>query len=71
MPERERQPVNLICIGMAGSGKTTFMQRLASQLQVNKKSGYIINLDPAVSHVPFGCNIDIRETIDYQEVMKQ
>jgi GTPase SAR1 family protein len=28
-------------------------------------------LDPAVSSIPFGANIDIRETVNYKEVMKQ
>ena len=31
----------------------------------------ILNLDPAVTHVPYEANIDIRDTVDYQEVMKQ
>jgi GTPase SAR1 family protein len=70
---------------MAGSGKTTFMQRLVSHLYthpdptqrepaVSKASPtppYIINLDPAVHHVPFTPNIDIRDSVNYKEVMKQ
>jgi len=27
-----------------------------------------VNLDPAVKAVPFGANIDIRDTVDYKEV---
>lgn len=27
-----------------------------------------MNLDPAVKTVPFGANIDIRDTVDYKEV---
>jgi GTPase SAR1 family protein len=30
-----------------------------------------VNLDPAVSSVPFSANIDIRDTVNYKEVMKQ
>lgn len=37
--------------GMAGSGKTTFMQRLNAHLHATQRPGYIINLDPAVTHV--------------------
>ena len=33
--------------------------------------GYMINLDPAVANVPYGVNIDIRDTVNYKEVMKQ
>lgn len=33
---------------------------------------YYINLDPAVrGDTPFAANIDIRDTVDYKEVMKQ
>ena len=31
----------------------------------------MINLDPAVCEVPYPCNIDIQDTINYKEVMKQ
>jgi GTPase SAR1 family protein len=79
-------PVAIVCVGMAGSGKTTFMQRLVSHIythpdptksepSVSKTASptppYIINLDPAVHHVPFTPNIDIRDSVNYKEVMKQ
>ena len=48
--------------GMAGSGKTTFLQRLNSHFHENQIPGYIINLDPAVTKLPYGANIDIRDT---------
>ncbi|PLW58341.1 hypothetical protein PCANC_00597 [Puccinia coronata f. sp. avenae] len=64
-------PVCIICIGMAGSGKTTFVQRLNSYLHTIKKPPYILNLDPAVSSLPFQANIDIRDTVNYKQVMKQ
>lgn len=61
----------VICIGMAGSGKTTFMQRLNSHFRSSKKEvPYVINLDPAVLKVPYGCNIDIRDSIKYNKVME-
>ncbi|CAG8679143.1 20783_t:CDS:2 [Gigaspora margarita] len=56
---------------MAGSGKTTFMQRLNAHLHSVKKPPYVLNLDPAVSQLPFTANIDIRDTVNYKEVMKQ
>ena len=61
----------IITLGLAGSGKTTFIQRLNSYLHTNNKPPYIVNLDPAVSHLPFEANIDIRDTVNYDEVMKQ
>ncbi|KAF2447725.1 ATPase NPA3 [Karstenula rhodostoma CBS 690.94] len=78
-------PVAIVCVGMAGSGKTTFMQRLVSHLYTHADPTqsepmtsktpaappYILNLDPAVHYVPFTPNIDIRDSVNYKEVMKQ
>ncbi|KAJ3154995.1 GPN-loop GTPase 1 [Geranomyces michiganensis] len=70
-PPPPHQPTVIICIGMAGSGKTTFMQRLNSYIHTVKAPGYVVNLDAAVAQLPFGANIDIRDTVNYKEVMKQ
>jgi GTPase SAR1 family protein len=74
----KKPPITIITIGMAGSGKTTFVQRINSYLRStpspstgSPRAPYVINLDPAVASVPFETNIDIRDTIDYREVMKQ
>ena len=48
---------------MAGSGKTTLMQRINMHLHEKGMPGYILNLDPAVSNVPYEPNIDIRDTV--------
>ncbi|XP_033113265.1 GPN-loop GTPase 1-like isoform X1 [Anneissia japonica] len=61
----------LIILGMAGSGKTTFVQRLTGYLHAKKMPPYVINLDPAVHEVNFPANIDIRDTVNYKEIMKQ
>ncbi len=50
---------------MAGSGKTTLMQRINSHLHMHKTPGYIINLDPAVASTPYDPNIDIRDTVRF------
>jgi GTPase SAR1 family protein len=72
-PPPKQKPVAIITIGMAGAGKSTFVQRINSYLHtLNPPSPpYILNLDPAVTHIPFEANIDIRDTVNYQEVMKQ
>ncbi|XP_016119500.1 GPN-loop GTPase 1-like, partial [Sinocyclocheilus grahami] len=46
-------------------------QRLTVYLHSKKTPPYVINLDPAVHEVPFPANIDIRDTVNYKEVMKQ
>merc|ERR1712159_643727 len=56
---------------MAGSGKTTLMQALDSFSFSSGNKSYLINLDPAVLEVPFNASIDIRDTVNYKQVMKQ
>ena len=50
-----KKPTCVIILGMAGSGKTTFVQRLASHLHMKARSSnkvpYVINLDPACMEV--------------------
>lgn len=70
-PEEEHQPTAILVIGMAGSGKSTLMQRLCSYLSSQKKQMYTINLDPAVREVNYPVNIDIRDSVKYKQVMKQ
>lgn len=74
----EKKPTCVIVLGMAGSGKTTFVQRLVAHLHAKKtrdstknKIPYVINLDPACHEVPYPANVDIRDTVNYKEVMKQ
>ena len=47
------------------------MQRINSYLHSKREPPYVINLDPAVRTVPFDSNIDIRDSLDYKEVMKE
>ncbi|CAN1166627.1 GPN-loop GTPase QQT2 [Linum perenne] len=70
-PEFKKKPVIIIVIGMAGSGKTTLLHRLVCHTQASNIRGYVLNLDPAVMTLPYGANIDIRDTVKYKEVMKQ
>ena len=47
------------------------MQQINAHLHKQKEPPYVINLDPAVLHSPFESNIDIRDSVNYKEVMKQ
>ena len=67
----KQQPCCVIILGMAGSGKTTFVQRLTSHLHSRGSPPYVVNLDPACREVPYPANIDIRDTVNYKQVMKQ
>lgn len=68
---KKTKPVCVIVLGMAGSGKTCLVQRLNCYLNQHKKVHQVINLDPAVQNVPYLPFIDIRDTVNYKEVMKQ
>lgn len=69
--QETKKPVAVLVIGMAGSGKTTFMQRISSYLGEKGKRSYLVNLDPAVTNVPFESNVDIRDTVNYKKVMEE
>lgn len=55
--ESLKSPVCLIVLGMAGSGKTTFVSKLDSYLKQHKRSPYLVNLDPACKNMPYKPNI--------------
>ncbi|MCL7045328.1 hypothetical protein MKW94_023174, partial [Papaver nudicaule] len=66
-----KKPVIIIVVKMAVSGKTTFMNQLVYHTRGSGIRGYVVSLDPAVMTLPYGANIDIRDTVKYKEVMKQ
>lgn len=75
------KPTIFLVIGMAGSGKTTFCQRLYSWISSDKcnidpitglnSHIYSINLDPAVVNTKMPLNVDIKDVIDYYEIMEK
>ena len=67
----EDMPTVAIVIGMAGSGKTSLMQRINAYRHAKGKPPYVINLDPACTTLPYEANVDIRDTVDYKNVMKE
>lgn len=66
----KKVPVVVLVVGMAGTGKTTLVHRMQLYAASKNIRSYYINLDPAVSFVPYGVNIDIRDTVKYKDVMK-
>ncbi|OEH77307.1 XPA-binding protein [Cyclospora cayetanensis] len=67
---RRHGPLVLIVTGMAGSGKSTLVKAMDTQLRSEGKRVYIVNLDPAVSLLPFSPNVDIRDSVEYKRVMQ-
>ena len=64
--KRDTKACNVILVGMAGSGKTTLMSILSEKCE-----SYLLNLDPACNDPPYSPDIDIRDTVNYKEVMKE
>lgn len=62
--------VAVICVGMAGAGKTSLLQRLNAETHTRSQPVYLVNLDPAVLHTPYEAHIDVRQAVDYKQVMK-
>lgn len=67
----ESKPHCLITMGMAGSGKTTFVRKLYSILKVKGFNVYTINLDPAIRKLSFPANLDICDTINFKKLMQE
>ncbi|CAL1173825.1 unnamed protein product [Cladocopium goreaui] len=65
-----KSPVVILMIGMAGSGKSTLMHRMVVRLGSSSSKVYTVNLDPAVKNLAYPVNIDIRDSVNYKEVMK-
>lgn len=58
--EINTRPVCLIVLGMAGSGKTSFVRRLTQLGNLQNMKPYVVNLDPACQEVPYHANIGKR-----------
>ena len=68
----KKMPLVVLLVGMAGTGKSTLAHRLNLFCEEHDKKSYFINLDPAVrGELNYTCNIDIRDTVDYKQVMSQ
>jgi hypothetical protein len=46
------------------------MHRLVAHVQTARNGGYVLNLDPAVKSLPCTANKDIRNTVNYKNVME-
>merc|ERR1711904_604786 len=67
----ELRPSVILIIGMAGCGKTTLVHCIHLYAQKHRIGCFRINLDPAVHFLPYATNIDIRDTLNYKNVMKR
>ena len=57
-------------VGTAGSGKSLLASSLEKWLVGSDLSVTVVNLDPGVDSPPYTSDVDIREYVDYGEVMR-
>jgi len=60
-----------LIIGPAGSGKSTYCKIIQDHALILKRSILIINLDPAAENFNYKPDIDIRDLIKVEDVMKK
>lgn len=58
-------------IGTAGSGKSLLTGAFANWLQLQKQNAITVNLDPGVVTLPYNPDIDIRDYVKIEELMRQ
>jgi GTPase SAR1 family protein len=69
LPPKPPRPTTVLICGLAGSGKSTLVHALNSFTYQQKIPAYYVNLDPATLDLNFSANVDIRDTVKYDEVM--
>ncbi len=57
--------------GTAGSGKSLLSSKLYEHYTKNEVFASILNLDPGVDNLPYTCDIDVRDYVDYVSIMQQ
>lgn len=63
--------VIIFIIGTAGSGKSLLTASFNEWLKVGKQKAVTVNLDPGVLNLPYSPDIDIRETMNIENIMEQ
>ncbi len=61
----------IFLVGTAGSGKSLLTASLEKWLVGSDLSVTVVNLDPGVDTPPYTSDVDIREYVDYGEVMRK
>ncbi len=57
--------------GTAGSGKSLLTSKLLEYYTSNGVFAAVLNLDPGVENMPYTCDVDVRDYIDYVSIMQQ
>ena len=65
-----KEKIILYFIGTAGSGKSTLTNSFKLWLDMKSLDSIIINLDPGAENLPYLPDVDIRDWISLDEIMK-
>ena len=57
--------------GTAGSGKSLLTSKLYDYYTKNGVFAAILNLDPGVENMPYTCDVDVRDYVDYVSIMQK
>ena len=57
--------------GTAGSGKSLLTSKLLEYYAKNGAFAAVLNLDPGVESMPYTCDVDVRDHVDYVSIMQQ
>ena len=57
--------------GTAGSGKSLLTSKLYEYYTKNGAFAAILNLDPGVENMPYTCDVDVRDYVDYVSIMQK
>jgi len=57
--------------GTAGAGKSLLTSKLYEYYTKNGAFAAILNLDPGVENMPYTCDIDVRDYVDYVSIMQK
>ena len=57
--------------GTAGSGKSSLTSKLYEYYTRNGAFAAVLNLDPGVEAMPYNCDVDVRDYVDYVSIMQQ
>jgi hypothetical protein len=63
--------VVVFILGTAGSGKSLLTATYSEWLKNNKQKAITVNLDPGVVNLPYAPEIDIRNSIDLNQIMDE
>ncbi|KAI0469631.1 GPN-loop GTPase 3 like protein [Xylaria cf. heliscus] len=61
----------VMVMGPAGAGKSTFCAALITHLQLNRRSAFYVNLDPAAETFEHTPDLDIKDLISLEDVMEE